>query len=120
MLYCIRPTDERDINTTRCQWATFRGPAQAVLEDPGIEIIFGVPGEAQVGRGHTLEDVVIVLCRPEHGWRRVGHIPVTFVRDIEGTILSDLPCGVNIQGRQETNEGVSHLGTEILVHGTCV
>ena len=70
-------TNEGDIDTTRCEWTTFGGPSQTVLQDPGVELSLGFVRKAQIRGCDTLQDVVVVLCRAENAWRWVRDIPNT-------------------------------------------
>lgn len=68
-------TDECDVDATRREGPTFCGPSESVLEDPGIEVVFGVLGEAQIWGRDALQDVVVVLGGPEDAGRWVGNVP---------------------------------------------
>ena len=60
-------TDERDVDTSCSQRATVCGPAQTVLVDPLIERILCFLSQTEIGRGDTLEDIVVVLRGTEDG-----------------------------------------------------
>lgn len=68
-------TNKGNIDTAFSQRPALRGPSQSVLQNPRIEIILRLLRKAEVGGGDALKDVVVVLCRPEDGWRRVGNVP---------------------------------------------
>ena len=70
-----RLTDEGNVNAARGERATLGGPAQTVLEDPGIEVVLRLLRQAEVGVRNALEDVVVVLRRPEDARGRVRHVP---------------------------------------------
>ena len=59
---CTALTNERDVDATRRKRSALCGPAQAVLENPSVEILSCFLGEAQFGVSYTLKDVVVVLC----------------------------------------------------------
>ena len=59
-------TDEGNVNAARGQWAAFGGPSETVLEDPGVEVVLCLLGKTQARVCDTLEDVVVVLRRPEN------------------------------------------------------
>ena len=76
---CTALTNERDVYATRRKRSALCGPAQAVLEDPSIERVLLLLGEAQAGVSDALKNVVVVLRRAEHRWRRVRHIPAVLM-----------------------------------------
>ena len=70
-------TYERDIDATLGKRATFGGPTKSIFQDPGVKIIFGFLGEAQIGCRDALEDVVIVLGCAENAGRGIRNVPIT-------------------------------------------
>ena len=69
------PTDESDINTAFSEGSTLSSPPETVLENPGIESGLGLGSQPQVWIRDALEDVVVVLRRPEDSWARVRNVP---------------------------------------------
>ena len=69
------PTNESDIDTTWGKGATLGGPSETVLENPGVKSGLCLRSQPQVWIRNTLEDVVVVLRRPEDGRARVRNIP---------------------------------------------
>jgi hypothetical protein len=68
-------TNERNVDTTRSERASLGGPPEPILEDPCIKVTLRFLSESEIRRGHALEDIVVVLGRAEHAWRRVRDIP---------------------------------------------
>ena len=83
LLGCIKrgnklaPTNEGNIDASWGKWATLRGPAQAVLQDPRVEAVLCFLGEAKVRGSDALQDVVVVFGGAEHARRRVGNVPTS-------------------------------------------
>ena len=69
------PTNESDIDTAWGEGAALGGPSEAVLENPGVESGLCLGSQPQVWIRNTLEDVVVVLCRPEDGRAWVRNVP---------------------------------------------
>lgn len=61
-------TDERDINAARREGTALGRPAKTVLEDPRVKVLLLLLGQAQARIGNALQDVVVVLRRPEDAW----------------------------------------------------
>jgi len=71
----VTRTDESYIYTTARERASVSCPAQPVLLDPGIKVVFGLLSETKGGRCDALQNIVVVLRRPEDGGRRVWNVP---------------------------------------------
>ena len=69
------PTDESDIDTAWGKGAALSGPSEPIPENPGVESGLGLVGQPQVRIRNTLEDVVVVLRRPEDGRAWVRNVP---------------------------------------------
>ena len=54
--------DECNVHTAFREWTALGSPAKTVLEDPRIEVVPCLLGEAEAGVCNALEDVVVVLC----------------------------------------------------------
>lgn len=133
----LERTDEGDIDAAWCEGPALGRPAQAVLEDPLVELVLRILGEAQIQVRDALQDVVVVLRRAEDRWRRVGDVPAH--ADISATSShriarartlayagrtrmqgggsiptdkTDSPCSVYVQCAVEADERVTHLCAE--------
>jgi len=68
-------TDESNVNTARGQGSALRSPSKSIFQNPSIELVFRLLGEAEVWSSNALQDVVVVFCRAEYARRWVWYIP---------------------------------------------
>ena len=68
-------TDEGNVNTAGGEGTTFSCPAKTVLENPCVEVLLLLLSQTERWVGDALQDVVVVLRRPEDRWRGVGNVP---------------------------------------------
>jgi hypothetical protein len=54
-------TDKSNINTSFSERSTLSGPTEAILQNPGIEAIFGFLSETEVRCCDSLQYIVVVL-----------------------------------------------------------
>jgi len=83
------PTNESDINTAWGKGTALSGPSETVLENPGIESGLGLRSQPQVWICNTLEDVVVVLRRPEDGRAWVRNVPGDGSQVLHHAVISD-------------------------------
>lgn len=104
-------TDERDINTARCEGTAFGSPPKTVFVDPSVELILGFLREPKVRGSDALQDVVIVFRGSENARRWVGNIPrrLTCQRNNHSMRSSCLPSRIDVKSTEEANEGMPHL-----------
>lgn len=70
-------TNEGNVHSSGRKGTALGSPSQTVLENPSVELILGLLGQAKAGIGDALENVVVVLGRPKDARRRIRYIPVT-------------------------------------------
>ena len=93
----ISYTYERDIYTTGCERSAFCGPAEAILENPAIKILLCLVCKTKVWSSDALENVVVVLGRPEDAWGRVWNVPGIAIGNGRDDDMDDLPGSIDIQ-----------------------
>lgn len=113
----LRVINESDIDATLRKWSAFRGPAQAILEDPLVECTLLLLREAQRWVRNALQDVVVVLRGTENSRRRVRHIPAKrsdqnagYRPDVWGKMGRGYsPSNIHVKSSKESDKRVPHL-----------
>jgi hypothetical protein len=68
-------TNKSDIDTSYSERSALSSPTEAILQNPGIEAIFGFLSEAEVRCCDSLQYIVVVLGGTEDARRGVWNIP---------------------------------------------
>jgi hypothetical protein len=89
-------TYECNVYTTGCKGTAFRGPTETIFENPRIEILLCLIRKTKVGMSDALENVVIVLGRPEDARRRIWNVPKIMIGESRDDDIEHLPRGVDI------------------------